>query len=179
MIIWITGISGSGKTTIASRLIEKYKNDFNNLVNVDGDIIRDLYENDLDYDIGSRIIQIKRIQKICCFLESQGLIVIASALYSNESLLKWNRKHFKSYYEIYLDASLDVVKYRDVKGLYKKYDKGLEKNIVGLDIPWNEPKNFDLKITMNRNTSLEDTIMRITKKLSIFKKKKNEFKNRL
>ena len=55
MIIWITGISGSGKTTIASRLVEKYKSDFNNLVNVDGDIIRDLYENDLNYDIESRI----------------------------------------------------------------------------------------------------------------------------
>ena len=57
-------------------------------------------------------------------------------------------------------------------------DEGQEKNIVGLDIPWNEPKNFDLKITMNRNTSLDDTVMQITKELNVFKKKKNEFENR-
>ena len=74
MIIWITGISGSGKTTIASRLIKKYKNDIKNLVNVDGDVIRGLYDNDLNYDLDSRITQIKRIQKVCLFLENQGFL---------------------------------------------------------------------------------------------------------
>ena len=63
-----------------------------NLVNVDGDIIRGLYDNDLNYDLASRITQIKRIQKVCLFLENQGLIVIASALYCDESLMEWNRK---------------------------------------------------------------------------------------
>lgn len=167
MIIWITGISGSGKTTIASSLIKKYKSVIRNLVNVDGDIVRELFGDDLMYDTKSRITQIKRIQRLCLFLESQNLVVIASALYSDSKLMLWNRENFKNYYEIYLEASLDLVKKRDVKGLYKKYEKGLEKNIVGLDIPWHIPQNFDLKINMDELPSIEEVIDRITKKLDI------------
>lgn len=167
MIIWITGISGSGKTTIAASLIKKYRSVVRNLVNVDGDIVRELFGNDLMYDVQSRITQIKRIQRLCLFLESQNLIVIASALYSDSKLLLWNRENFKNYYEIYLEVSLDLVKKRDVKGLYKKYEKGLQKNIVGLDIPWHTPQNFDLKINMDELPSIEEVIDRITKKLDI------------
>ena len=167
MIIWITGISGSGKTTIASSLIKKYKGAIKNLVNVDGDIVRELFGNELMYDLKSRISQIKRIQRLCLFLESQSLVVIVSALYCDSKLMLWNRENFKNYYEIYLEASLDLVKKRDVKGLYKKYDKGLEKNIVGLDIPWNAPQNFDLKINMDESPSIEKVIDRISKELDI------------
>lgn len=167
MIIWITGISGSGKSTIAYNLVKKYKKTVNNLVNVDGDVVRELFGNDLKFDMQSRITQIKRIQKLCLFLESQSIIVIASALYCNKKLMLWNRKNFKNYFEIYLDASLDLVRKRDVKGLYKKYDKGLEKNIVGLDVPWNEPQNFDLKINMDELPTIEKVINTINKKIDI------------
>ena len=61
MIIWITGISGSGKTTTASFLINKLRKTYSNLVNLDGDVIRNLYGDDLGYDVNSRIKQIKRI----------------------------------------------------------------------------------------------------------------------
>ncbi len=172
MIIWITGISGSGKTTIASNLLNKYKSTLKNLVNVDGDLVRDLFDNDLMFDIESRIIQIKRIQKLCLFFENQNLVVIVSALYCNEKLMLWNRKNFKNYFEIYLEASLDLVRKRDVKGLYKKYDKGLEKNIVGLDIPWIAPLNYDLKINMDKNPSQVKIVELINNKLNI-----NRYKN--
>lgn len=167
MVIWITGISGSGKTTIANNLIKKYKKTVNNLVNVDGDVVRELFGNDLKFDMKSRVAQIKRIQKMCLFLESQSLVVIASALYCDHTLMLWNRKNFKNYFEIYLDASLDLVRKRDIKGLYKKYDKGLEKNIVGLDVPWNEPQNFDLKINMDSLPTIERVINTINKKIDI------------
>ncbi len=167
MVIWITGISGSGKTTIANNLIKKYKKTVNNLVNVDGDVVRELFGNDLKFDMKSRVAQIKRIQKMCLFLESQSLVVIASALYCDNTLMLWNRKNFKNYFEIYLDASLDLVRKRDIKGLYKKYDKGLEKNIVGLDVPWNEPQNFDLKINMDSLPTIERVINTINKKIDI------------
>ena len=156
MIIWITGISGSGKTTTASFLINKLRKTYSNLVNLDGDVIRNLYGDDLGYDVNSRIKQIKRIQKLCSFLESQGLIVIVSALYAEETLLRWNRRNFKKYLEVYLDASIDLVKKRDPKNIYKKYFLGKEKNIVGIDIEWNVPINPDIKIEMKENTSLEE-----------------------
>ena len=101
MIIWITGISGSGKTTIANEIISEYKKYLPNIVNIDGDIVRQFFDQNLKYEEDDRIKQIKRIQKICKFLEQQGLILIVSALYSNNKLMKWNRENFSNYYEIF------------------------------------------------------------------------------
>ena len=157
MIVWITGISGSGKTTIANFVLNKLKKKYSNLVNLDGDVIRNLFGDDLGYDVNSRITQIKRIQKLCFFLESQDLIVIVSALYSSEDLLNWNRKNFQNYLEIYLHADIDLVKKRDPKSIYKKYSLGKEKNIVGIDIDWNEPSKPNIRIDMNDITSFEET----------------------
>ena len=157
MIIWITGISGAGKTTLALEVLKKLRDKHKNVVGLDGDVVRNLFENNLNYDISSRVIQIKRLQRISLFLQSQNIIVVVSALYSSVDLLRWNRKNFKSYYEIYLNASLELVMKRDVKGLYKKFKQGKEKNIVGIDIPWNPPLNFDLKINMDEMFSIKET----------------------
>ena len=161
MIIWITGISGSGKTTLALTLIKKLKKKNKNIVSVDGDVIRNLFGNDLTYDIDSRIIQIKRIQKLCDFLNRQEIICVVSALYSSEELLSWNRKKFKKYFEIYLKVSIDLAIKRDVKGLYKKFREKKEKNIVGLDIPWNEPIKYDLKVDMDKLPTIEETVNKV------------------
>ncbi len=169
MIIWLTGISGSGKTTIATEIIRKYKAIFPNLINIDGDTVRNFFNNSLGYDINARINQIKRIQKICKFLEKQKLIIVVSALYSNVELMKWNRENFSDYYEIYLEASLNLVKNRDPKGLYKKFAEGIEKNVVGIDIPWLKPINYDLKITMSDNSKLDDVIKKISMNIKIFR----------
>lgn len=169
MIIWITGLSGSGKTTIASCLMKKYKKKLPELINIDGDLVRQLYGNKLGFNEKSRIIQIKRIQKLCFFLEKQKLHIIASALYNNLSLLKWNRKNFSDYFEIYINAPLSLVKKRDTKNIYKKFSAGKVKNVVGLDIPWEGPINPDLEIKMKEETSVDEVIKLIEKKIKIFK----------
>ena len=169
MIIWITGISGSGKTTVAKGLIKKYRKHLPNLINVDGDLVREMFDNNLKCDKISRIKQIKRIQKICKFLEKQELIIIVSALYSDPKLLKWNKENFLNYYEIYLDASLELVKKRDPKNLYRKFKEGKEKNIVGIDIPWQKPLKYNLKINMQENTSIAIVIKEISLKVACFK----------
>ena len=169
MVIWITGISGAGKSTIATAIIDKYKTVLPNLINIDGDVVRNLYGNDLGYEEKDRIIQIKRLQKLCIFLESQKQIIIASALYSNPSLMKWNKNNFSDYFEIYLKVSLDLVKKRDPKGMYKKYNLGEEKNIVGIDVPWHEPVNSDLVVNMNDKKSVSEIVELITQNILLFK----------
>lgn len=163
MIIWITGISGSGKSTIANELIKKFKKKIPEIINVDGDEIRELFLGDLSYAKEDRIIQIQRIQRLCLLLEKQNQFVIASALYANNELLAWNRNNFSEYYEIYLNASIKLVSKNDVKGLYKKVHTDFEKNVVGVDIKWNIPKIPDLVINRDSNISIKDSVEKIIK----------------
>tara|TARA_B100000965_G_scaffold400020_1_gene421164 strand:- start:532 stop:1038 length:507 start_codon:yes stop_codon:yes gene_type:complete len=155
MVVWITGLSGAGKTTIANYIIKKYLKIFPNILAVDGDVIRDLFGNDLGFNEKDRVKQIKRLQKLAHFLEKQNQIVVVSALYCNPEILNWNRENFINYYEIYLKAPIEVVRTRDPKGIYKRYDLEKEINVVGLDIPWNEPKNSDLIIDIDKNTTVK------------------------
>tara|TARA_B100001013_G_scaffold340611_1_gene264054 strand:- start:49 stop:585 length:537 start_codon:yes stop_codon:yes gene_type:complete len=172
MVIWITGISGAGKSTIATALVDRYKKVLPNLINIDGDAIRNLYGNDLGYEEAHRIIQIKRLQKLCLFLENQNQIIIASALYSNPSLMKWNRENFSDYCEIYLNISIELVKKRDPKGIYKKYEIGKEKNIVGIDVPWHEPEKSNLVINIDEKKSVNNITDLISKNVLLFKNTK-------
>ena len=119
MVIWITGLSASGKTTLSRAYEKKYKNKFPNLVLLDGDLIRDLYGNDLGFKKSDRILQIKRLQSIALFLEKQSIIVIVAALYSDHNLLEMNRKLFDDYFEIYLKADVAQLQKREFKDLYK------------------------------------------------------------
>ena len=128
-----------------------------------------MYDNDLAYDEQSRIKQIIRIQKLCEYLYKQGLIVIVAALYNNIDLMKWNQKKFKNYFQIYLNASIELVKTRDPKRLYYKYKKGKQKNIVGIDIPWHNPIGSNLVINMTDKTKKEEVLEIIEKNLEIFR----------
>jgi len=161
MVIWITGISGSGKSTIAMELMKLFKNKVPELINIDGDNIREVFDEKLGYLENDRKKHINRIQRLCLLLDKQEQVIITSALYSNKDILSWNRKNFSEYYEIYLDASIELVQKRDTKGLYSKYEKGLEKNIVGLDIPWHQPENPDLKIDFKNNYTVEEVVKKI------------------
>ena len=96
-------------------------------------------------------------------------IVIASALYASPELLKWNRENFVDYFEIYLKAPLVLVKKRDPKNLYKKYDAGIERNIVGLDIPWHEPKESNIEINMEEELPIDKIVKKISSKIRLFK----------
>ena len=81
---------------------------------------------------------------------------------------KWNRENFKNYFEIFLNAPLEVVKKRDPKMIYKNYNLGKEKNIVGIDIAWHKPKNPDIEIKIKQSTSLEEIMDLILKKLTFY-----------
>jgi cytidine diphosphoramidate kinase len=139
MVIWITGLSASGKTTLSKAFEKEYKSQFPNMVLLDGDVIRQLYGNDLGYVESDRKIQIQRIQSIAVFLEQQGIIVLVAALYANEEILKRNRELFKEYYEVYLKAEISSLQKREIKEIYKQALEKKMSNVVGIDIPYFEP----------------------------------------
>lgn len=153
MIIWLTGLSGSGKTTVSKilqKLLLKYGK---KVITVDGDIIRDLYGNDLKFHLDDRKKQIRRIQKLTKFLSKENNIIIVAALYSDKKILNQNRKIFKKYLEVYLKVPLKILIKRDIKDLYKKALEKKIKNVVGIDINWSEPTNSDLIIDQSKKIS--------------------------
>ena len=146
MVIWMTGLSGSGKSTIADAMVRELKSSMRELILLDGDVIRSIFGKSLDYSEPSRVIQVKRLRSMAKFLSEQGMVVIVSVLYCHPELMKWNRENISEYFEVYVDTSLDVVMQRDVKGLYKMALNGEMKHVVGLDIDWHPPKNPDVHI---------------------------------
>jgi len=146
MVVWLTGLSGSGKSTISDSLVPKLRVKIGPFVHIDGDVVREVFGNDLGYDIASREIQIGRIQSLAKIISDQDINVLVAALYSNPKILNWNRTHFKSYFEIYVDAPLEILVKRDTKGIYNKLLNGSQNNIVGFDLPWTPPQSPDLII---------------------------------
>lgn len=152
MVIWITGLSGAGKTTVCKAILRIAKDTIPEMVLLDGDIVRDIFDDQLGFTESDRMRQIKRIQRLARELDAQGLVVLVAALYAHPDLLAWNRENFENYFEVYLDAPLELVQQRDPKGLYAKARAGTMDHVVGLDIPWHVPS--DPRITV-RMTGLE------------------------
>jgi len=163
MVIWLTGLSGSGKTTLSKNIYEFVKLKNPQVVIIDNDEIRDVLGTDnLGFDEDSRIIKAKKIQKLALMLSSQKLFVIVCATYSNEDISSWNRNNFYPFYEIFLSANINTVMERDPKGLYKLHREGKMDNIVGIDVPWHQPKNPDIIIN-DQMTLLQSTNLIIDK----------------
>ena len=159
MVIWLTGLSGSGKTTLSKNIYKNLKLKNPQVVIIDNDEIRDvLGTENLGFDEQSRIIKAKKIQKLALMLSSQKLFVIVCATYTNDNISSWNKKNFHPFYEIFLSANINTVMERDPKGLYKLHKEGKMDNIVGIDVPWHQPKNPDIiineKMTLLQSTNL-------------------------
>mgnify|MGYP005995408061 CR=1 FL=1 len=151
MVIWIIGLSGSGKTTFANELCKSLNNGEEKYIKIDGDIIRDLFQNDLGHSYQDRRKNANRIMKLSHFLNKNGINVICSILSISREDRIWNRKNIPNYFEIFIDVKMDILKKRDSKNLYKNYDKGLIKDVVGCDIIFEEPVDCDYRIENNND----------------------------
>jgi cytidine diphosphoramidate kinase len=149
MVTWMIGLSRAGKTTLSKLLYDRLKPQVNNLVLLDGDIIRELFRNDVDHTIEGRRKNAERLSHLSKFLSDQNIHVIAAVLSIFPEWQAWNRKNIIAYQEIYIKASIDVLEKRDINNLYFQAKSGKIKNVVGIDIPFPEPENPDLVIENN------------------------------
>jgi adenylylsulfate kinase len=148
-VIWITGLSGAGKTTLCRALWQALKPECPQLVCLDGDAVRAAFGHDLGYREADRRTQIQRMQRLAQLLADQGLVVLVAALYAHPELLAWNRKNLRAYFEIYLKASTDTLRRRDAKGLYREATAGMRPHVVGVDITWHSPDAPDLVVDVD------------------------------
>lgn len=167
MIIWIIGLSGSGKTKL-SRELFKSKIISSNFISIDGDEFRRNISEDLGYSYRDRKKNAERISRFVAYLSKKNINIIVSVLSNYPKWLDWNKSNIKSYYQVYLKVDRQKLFSRNKKKLYlsKKI------NVVGKDIKFNEPKNNNLTLI---NTFKTEDIKKF-KKLILKTVKKNDFK---
>ena len=147
-VIWFTGLSGSGKTTIAIAL-ERALNEKGFLTQLlDGDNVRTGINNNLGFSEADRKENIRRIAEVSKLFVSCGIITINCFVSPTEEIRKQARDIIGNddLLEIYVNTPLEVCEQRDVKGLYAKARKGELKDFTGIDAPFEEPKNAAVEI---------------------------------
>ena len=146
MIIWFTGVSGAGKTTLGKKFFEVLKKKYNSSIFIDGDEFRKLFNNDLKYSLKDRNKNAYRLTRLVQLLSKQKINIVISANLTSFKYRSWCRREIKNYYEIYIEAEKASLLKRDYKKLYKNALKGKIKNVVGIDLPFNTPKGCNLYV---------------------------------
>jgi len=166
-LIWFTGLSGSGKSTIANALEkELYKKEIRTY-SLDGDNIRNGINNDLSFSPKDRTENIRRIAEISNLFIDAGIVVLSAFV----SPYRKDRKNIKNivgnsnFVEIFINTSIEECERRDVKGLYKKARKGEILNFTGISAPYEAPINPDIEIK-TEELSIDEAVKIIIKKIS-------------
>lgn len=167
--IFLTGLSGAGKSTIANLLAKEISEKYQRLVTLlDGDIMRQHLSKGLGFSREDRNRNIERIGFVANEIVRHGGIAICSAIAPYRESRDKNRKLIEqngSYVEVYISTPLEVCTKRDVKGLYAQAKKGELKNFTGIDDPYEEPENPDIKIN-TAEKSKEESVEEILNYLS-------------
>ncbi|MGJ8591443.1 MAG: adenylyl-sulfate kinase [Aquaticitalea sp.] len=161
-LLWFTGLSGSGKSTIANKVEDALYRKGIKTYTLDGDNIRMGLNSDLTFAPEDRTENIRRIAETANLMIDAGLVVLAAFV----SPYKKDRENIKSivkdvnFVEIYVNTSVEECERRDVKGLYKKARAGEIKNMTGISAPYEEPTHPDIEI-LTEKESVEDAVEKI------------------
>ena len=142
-VLWFTGLSGSGKSTIANEVEKRLHAMGKHTFLLDGDNVRHGLNKDLGFTDTDRIENIRRIGEVAKLMTDAGLIVLTAFISPFRSERQMVREMMPEgeFVEIHIDTPLDVAEARDVKGLYKKAREGTLKNFTGIDSPYEAPED--------------------------------------
>lgn len=170
IVLWFTGLSGSGKSTIAIALERSlFSRGFVAQV-LDGDNIRDGINSNLGFSLEDRRENIRRIAEVAKLYVQSGLVTICSFISPTREIRQMAREVIgeEDFYEIFIDTPIEICEQRDVKGLYKKARAGEIKGFTGIDSPYEAPAEPDLLIkTANQapEQSLEEVLEFVLEKI--------------
>jgi bifunctional enzyme CysN/CysC len=157
VLLWFTGLSGAGKTTVANELEQLLFAKGLHTYLLDGDNLRYGLNRDLGFTDTDRIENIRRVTEVARLMLDAGLIVLASFISPFRADREQARKLVGAefFIEIYVDVSLIIAEQRDVKGLYKKARSGQLKNFTGIDSPYEVPERPELHLRTDQETPYE------------------------
>lgn len=147
-VLWFTGLSGSGKSTIANALQQKLFAMGKHTFVLDGDNVRHGLNRDLGFTDADRVENIRRVSNVAKLMSDAGLITLVSFIspFRSERQMARNMMAEGEFVEVFVDTPLEVAEERDVKGLYKRARAGEIKNFTGLDSPYEAPENAEIRI---------------------------------
>lgn len=167
--IWVTGLSGAGKTTLSAILVDKLRAVEPKTILLDGDQLRAVLATDSrdgsHHDRSQRLALAMRYARLCRLLASQGFTVVIATISLFREVQDWNRENQPGYFEIYLKVPLEELRHRDPKGIYHRHATGEVRNVAGLDFAIDEPTQPEILIEFNPSRSPDETAEHIFLKL--------------
>lgn len=158
--IWLTGLSGAGKSTIAERLVADLRAQGAKVELLDGDIVRTNLSQGLGFSREDRDTNIRRIGFVAELLARNGVIVIVAAISPYRAVRDEVKQKIGRFVEVHVDCPIEVLSARDVKGLYKRALAGEIANFTGISDPYEAPENPCVRIQSDRET-VEESLQKI------------------
>ena len=147
-MLWLTGLSGAGKSTIANLVEQQLHTRGYHTYLLDGDKLRRGINSDLGFTDSGRIENIRRVAYVASLMLDAGLMVIVALIspFTRERELARRLVNEGEFFEIFVDAPLELAEQRDPKGLYKKARRGELPNFTGIDSPYEPPDDPELRV---------------------------------
>ena len=155
--IWLTGLSGAGKSTVANLLARRLRDAGARVEVLDGDVIRTNLSKGLGYSKEDRDTNIRRIGFVCNLLSRNGVIAIAAAISPYRDLRREVRALSTNFVEVHADCDIETLVKRDAKGLYKKAIAGEIAHFTGVSDPYEVPENADVRTDSSTQEPEEST----------------------
>ncbi len=164
--VWLTGLSGSGKSTISVALEERLHTMGCRTYRLDGDNVRTGLNRDLTFTPEDRIENIRRIGEVAKLFRDAGVINLAAFIspYRRDREMARALSEDGDFIEVFVDASLEVCEQRDPKGLYKKARAGTIPNFTGINAPYEQPEDAEIHLRTD-DTSLADCVEHVVRYL--------------